>query len=181
MPDAPADHQAPARRVVVLACGNRSRGDDALGPLLIDQLTALNLANVSLVEDYQFQIEHALDMGNAELVLFIDASTECPPPFDFTPVKPAHASMAHTTHALKPEDVLATFQRIEHKASPPAFTLAIRGQHFDLGAGLSNAALTHLDAAGAFVKKLLAVPDEAAWRDHAANNAHTKSFAPDAA
>jgi len=53
--------------VVVFACGNPSRGDDALGPLLLDQLQIWldeeGLADgFELISDFQWQIEHALDL-----------------------------------------------------------------------------------------------------------------------
>ena len=53
--------------VVVLASGNRSRGDDAVGPLLLERLAAWLAAEgrsgeFELFDDYQLQIEHALDL-----------------------------------------------------------------------------------------------------------------------
>ena len=54
-------------RLVIFAVGNPSRGDDALGPELLarlaDWLAKQNPAvDVELVEDFQLQIEHALDV-----------------------------------------------------------------------------------------------------------------------
>ena len=42
--------------VLVLGFGNRSRGDDALGPLLLDGLSTDLPGNIELLEDMQLQI-----------------------------------------------------------------------------------------------------------------------------
>ncbi|MDP2785684.1 MAG: Ni/Fe hydrogenase, partial [Sulfurimicrobium sp.] len=63
--------------LLVFGYGNPSRGDDALGPLLLEQLAALNLPHVELLTDFQLQVEHAVDLQGRERVLFIDASVSC--------------------------------------------------------------------------------------------------------
>ena len=77
--------------VVILACGNPSRGDDALGPILLDRLQAwlesagcAGLADdFELIGDFQLQVEHALDLIGRRLALFIDAGQQTPAPFVF--------------------------------------------------------------------------------------------------
>ena len=69
--------------VVILACGNPSRGDDALGPLLLEHLEAWlaaeGLSNgFELIGDFQLNIEHALDLAGRRLALFIDAPGAVP-------------------------------------------------------------------------------------------------------
>jgi hypothetical protein len=57
--------------LLVLAVGNPSRGDDALGPALLDALAALaaqgadRLGDIELLSDFQLQIEHALGAAHA--------------------------------------------------------------------------------------------------------------------
>ena len=75
--------------VVVFAVGNPSRGDDALGPLLMDWLAEQARPDVQLVSDFQLQIEHALDLEGHSLALFIDAGTGTPAPFEFRETGPA--------------------------------------------------------------------------------------------
>jgi hypothetical protein len=74
--------------LLVFGWGNASRGDDALGPLFVQQLGSLAGASagvqVDFLEDYQLQIEHALDLACRERVLFVDASISCTPPFEVT-------------------------------------------------------------------------------------------------
>jgi hydrogenase maturation protease len=154
--------------VVVFACGNPSRGDDALGPLLLDRLQAWldaeGLADgFELIGDFQLQIEHALDLAGRRLALFIDAGHETPAPFVFRQTV-AVDKPGHSTHALPPESVLAVLPRVSDEVPPPAFVLCVRGEKFELGEGLSVAASAYAEAAFVLLKQLISRPDEAAWR-----------------
>ena len=148
--------------LVIFAVGNPSRGDDALGPLLMAELETQSLPGVTLVTDFQLQIEHALDLDGHDLALFIDAGTGTPAPFDFYEVS-ASAGMSITTHALTPSAVLQVHAQLR-PVQPPAFVLCIRGDHFELGEGPGEAARTHLQAARAHLAECLALPDALAWR-----------------
>jgi hydrogenase maturation protease len=150
-------------RLVVLGWGNDARGDDGLGPALLGRIAALDLAHVTAIEDFQLQIEHAMDLEAADLVLFLDASVSAPAPFVFTETEPRDDT-SHSTHALSPEAVLDVFVRVLGRAPPPAFVLAMHGAAFELGTGLSEAARAGLEAAWAFVRPLVEAPDVAAWR-----------------
>ena len=148
--------------LVIFAVGNPSRGDDALGPLLMAELETQSLPGVTLVTDFQLQIEHALALDGHDLALFIDAGTGTPAPFDFYEVS-ASAGMSITTHALTPSAVLQVHAQLR-PVTPPAFVLCIRGDHFELGEGPGEAARTHLQAARAHLAECLALPDALAWR-----------------
>lgn len=60
--------------ILIIGIGNPSRGDDALGPLAIERLEALDLAGVELLTDFQLQVEYALDLAGRRRVIFVDAS-----------------------------------------------------------------------------------------------------------
>ncbi|HAS52521.1 MAG TPA: Ni/Fe hydrogenase [Gammaproteobacteria bacterium] len=155
-------HEAIAgQSLVILAVGNPSRGDDALGPLFLEQLG--HGPNVELITDFQLQIEHAVDLENRTLALFVDASMSCPAPYQFTRLQPIQDA-SYSSHALSPAAVLHVYQQINHASPPPAFQLAIRGESFDLGELLSAAAEAHLVAALAFADQLLAIPDGQIWQ-----------------
>ena len=47
-------------RLVVFGWGNDARGDDGLGPLLLERVARAAWPDVTTVEDFQLQIEHAL-------------------------------------------------------------------------------------------------------------------------
>ena len=156
--------------VVVFAIGNPSRGDDALGPALYGRLlewveNAGLSAEIDLIEDFQLNIEHALDLRERRLALFIDAGAGTPAPFAFYPIVAVDRA-SHSTHALAPEAVLQVYRMTEGDAPPPAFVLCIAGSQFELGAGLSPAAASHLAAATAFITARLAEPSPAGWAAH---------------
>lgn len=138
--------------LLVLAIGNPSRGDDALGPLFLDRIQAeaeladeIAAGRVELVTDFQLQIEHALDLRGRRLVVFVDASVRAEAPFTFTRVEPQRDASAWT-HAMSPAAVLDTYRAIVGEP-PESWVLAIRGERFELGEGLSPAAAQNLDAA----------------------------------
>jgi hydrogenase maturation protease len=136
--------------ILVLAIGNPSRGDDALGPAALRALgdaLAVEIAagQVELMTDFQLQPEHALDLVGRRWVLFIDASVAAPPPFTLEPVV-AGPDASVSSHALSPAAVLEVMTRLRLEV-PPAEVLAIRGVEFELGVGMSAEATAHLAAA----------------------------------
>jgi hydrogenase maturation protease len=149
--------------LVVLVVGNESRGDDALGPALLERLIPLLGPGSRIVRDFQLQLEHALELRDTELALFIDAALELDAPFNFSEI---HAETARSTfsHAMKPEEVLGVFLQIEQKAPPPSFVLAIRAVDFTLGNSLSDLARSDLTRAVTFAEELLREPVLRNWR-----------------
>jgi hydrogenase maturation protease len=150
------------RPILIFGYGNPSRGDDAIAPQLLSRLEALHPAGVELVTDFQLQVEHALDLEGRELVLFIDASVSCPPPYSFTQLAPEQDS-SYTTHEMSPAAVLHVYEKIHHRAPPPSYLLGVRGEFFDLGEPLSEAAAANLEAAYTLLQKLCVDPRGEAW------------------
>jgi hydrogenase maturation protease len=150
--------------VLVFGYGNPSRGDDALGPLLIEHIQeCFGADRLELLTDFQLQIEHALDLDDRKLVLFVDASIAGPAPWNFSELEPV-ADIGYTTHAMHPASVMAVYQSIRKHPPPPCFLLAVKGESFELGDGLSSNAERHLREAEAFIEGLLDNPDPAGWR-----------------
>lgn len=131
--------------VLILGWGNPSRGDDALGPLCLEQLRARvgESGAFEFVEDFQLQIEHALDLVGRQRVLFVDASLNCAAPFAVSTVE-AVRDASYSTHALSPAAVLDVFQRLQSSPPPPCVQLAIRGERFELGEPTSAQAQANL-------------------------------------
>lgn len=160
--------------VVVLSAGNRSRGDDAIGPLLLARLAARLAAEgrggeFELIDDYQLQVEHALDLKGRRLALFIDAGWHTPAPLAFYAVAAAPDAARGSTHELSPQAVLAVYRKIEGAEPPPAFVLCVRGERFELGEGLSGPAEAHMEAAWRHLTLLCGKPDAALWSAMADN------------
>lgn len=130
--------------LVVLAAGNEARGDDALGPRMLARVEALGVPRVRTVLDFQFQVEHALDLDDAAEALFIDAHCSQAVPACLAGLVPAVAPGV-ASHALTPAQVLAVRRQI-HRPLPPAWLLSLRGASFGLGEGLSAAGEASLAA-----------------------------------
>ena len=142
--------------LLVFGWGNPSRGDDALGPLFVERLRAGLTPDdgVEVLEDYQLQVEHALDLVGRQRVLFVDASLDCRAPFEVMPLRPAQ-DVGFTTHAMSPEALLQVFCDLQGSQPPPCTLLAIRGDRFELGEALSPTGRAHLAAALAWVPNWL--------------------------
>jgi len=141
-------------RRLIIGIGNPSRGDDALGPALVERLANAGIPDTEWLTDYQLQVEYLLDLHERELIIFIDASVSAPPPFTFTPIQ-AREDDSYSSHALSPEALLMAYQRHYQQPAPPAYVLAIRGYRFELGEGLSPEAEGHLAEADFTLRELL--------------------------
>ncbi|MGB5518559.1 MAG: hydrogenase maturation protease [Gammaproteobacteria bacterium] len=146
--------QDSTKPVLIFTWGNPSRGDDALGTQAYDLLGQENFVDVDLLTDFQLQIEHAIDLESRERVLFIDASANAEPPFEFYQLFPTRDD-SYTTHAMSPQSILAVYERIQGKTAPKAFMLSIRGYEFGLGLPLSEKAAENLSEAVAYIRHLL--------------------------
>ena len=123
--------------VLIFAYGNLSRGDDALAPLLLEYIEdKFGTQKIDFLCDFQLQIEHALDLENRDLVLFIDASVACEEAFNLSELQ-ALKDKSYTTHAMSPASVLQVYQSIKKQAPPPCFLLSIQRISFELGEELS--------------------------------------------
>lgn len=132
--------------ILVFGWGNPSRGDDALGPLFVERVESLGLPDVECLTDFQLQVEHALDLQNRQHILFVDASLSALAPFGTSLLTPRHDA-SFSTHAITPQSVMQVYVDLHKERPPPCHLLAIRGERFELGEGLSPAAASHLEAA----------------------------------
>ena len=136
---------------LIFGWGNPSRGDDALGPLFVEHFAELaarhpEWGGIDFLTDFQLQVEHALDLQGRQRVLFVDASLDAPAPCSLTRIEAARDD-SFTTHAMSPQAVLKVFADIDDGEPPPCWLLAIRGERFELGEGLSAEAAAALHAA----------------------------------
>ena len=142
--------------LLVLAAGNPSRGDDGAGPWLAARLAEEAPAGVEILEDFQFQVEHALDLAGRRAVLFVDAAR--PGAADgglcLAPLAPADAPPV-LSHALSPAQLLAVAQRLGQPL-PAAWLLAVEGAEFGLGRGFGAAMQARLPQALALARGWIA-------------------------
>ncbi len=150
-------------KLVVFGWGNISRGDDGVGPLLLQRLERAGWEGALLIEDFQLQLEHALDLKGADIALFLDAGKDTEAPFFFREIFPRQG-LTHTSHALPPESVLAVAQKVLEQEPPPSFLLCVRGDSFGLGDDLSEICAARLELAWAFLQRLGESRSPEAWR-----------------
>jgi hydrogenase maturation protease len=153
---------SPVAPLLVFGWGNPSRGDDALGPMLVEQLAGLaqmSSGRLECLTDFQLQVEHALDLVGRERVLFVDAAIGLRTPFEVSEVHPA-AVAGFTTHALSPEALLQVYRDLERAEPPPCTLLAIRAQRLELGEAPGGQALADLALALAWATAWAGLTEE---------------------
>jgi len=129
-------------RVLVLGYGNPGRQDDGLGPAVASGIDRLGWPNLTAVDNYQLNIEDAMDVAEHDVVWFVDAAKAGPSPYAVHEVSPA-SSIEFTSHLLRPEAILAIARQC-YGRSPQAFMLAIRGYEFEFIEALTPAATDNL-------------------------------------
>jgi len=154
--------------ILVFGIGNESRGDDALGPLLVRDIqswseTAGLAGQVEVLEDYQLQVEHVTDLLERSAVLFVDADVSCAEPFELSEVS-AERNGSYTSHAMNPAALLHAYRLVYGVESPPGFTLRIRGHDFALGQPLSERATANLQGAIRLAAELCRTESPHEWR-----------------
>lgn len=145
--------------VLLLGYGNSSRGDDGLGPALLEMIEEERVLGrapdiFDTLTDYQLQIEHVLDLQKRQLVVFIDASLSATAPFDYSCLEPCRDN-SYTSHAMSPASLLAVYEKVCSEPLADAYLLGICAYQFDLGTSITAQAREHLGQAGNFVRELL--------------------------
>lgn len=144
-------------RILMIAYGNPGRQDDGLGPLLAERLERLNISGVDIDSDYQLTVEHALDISQADIVIFVDATMEDIEPYYFRPLyfDASDADLSFSTHSISPQAVLKLSNEL-FQSKVTAYVLGIRGYEFSqIAEGLSCSAIENLNKAEAFITPLL--------------------------
>lgn len=140
--------------MLLFGFGNPGRVDDGLGPTAAQAIERLGIQGVNVDADYQLTVEDSLAAAQHEAVVFVDAASEGPEPFDFRRLRPARGA-SFSSHSVRPEGVLALAAELFGR-SPAGYLLAIRGYEFDrLAEGLSPQAEANLRAALEFLEPLL--------------------------
>lgn len=133
----------PNQGPLLIAIGNDGRQDDGLGWAFGQAMEADAAFRGAVAYRYQLQVEDALLIADAPVVIFVDACrVELPQGFEFTPLQPV-ANFGFTTHQLSPATVLALSKQL-YGAEPQAFLLKIMGTAWALERGLSKAGKQNL-------------------------------------
>jgi Ni,Fe-hydrogenase maturation factor len=121
----------------------------------------MGLPNVTAFDNYQLNIEDAIDVAAHDIVWFVDATRTGPSPYSVRVVLPL-PTIEFTSHIVRPEAILAIARQC-YGESPQAFLLGIRGYEFEFIETLTLAAKDNLDAALAMLtERMRAMQAEAA-------------------
>jgi hydrogenase maturation protease len=132
-------------RILVLGYGNPGRQDDGLGPATAAGIERLGWPNLTAFDNYQLNIEDAIDVAEHDVVWFVDAAKAGPSPYAVSDLSPA-AAIEFTSHIVRPEVILAIARRYYGRA-PKAFLLGIRGYQFEFVEELTPGASDNLRVA----------------------------------
>ncbi|MCX7590734.1 MAG: hydrogenase maturation protease [Kiritimatiellae bacterium] len=138
--------------ILLIGYGNPGRGDDGLGPALAQALEKLELPYLTVMSNYQLNVEDAVTVAAHDVVIFADAAVRGREPYSFQPVLDAEPLAAgYSTHSMEPANVMALARQL-FGARTRGYTLGIRGYEFDkFGDELSPKARENLAAALRFV------------------------------
>jgi len=127
-------------RVLILACGNPLRGDDAAGWWIAEAVRErLPSAEIEVAACQQLTPELAERASRAECVIFVDAAANAQPgSVSFEPLAEARSAPAALTHHLRPATLLELARLLYGRTPRLAFALLIGGQSFSLAEELSE-------------------------------------------
>ncbi len=137
--NSPAALPHPAGERIVVGYGNRGRGDDGLGPHVVERLRRRlwGASGVGLVSVPFLAPEMAEDLAPAGEVIFVDATLErLPGGRCWTRIEPVQEASFCLTHSVSPGFLLNLIERL-YQRRPEARLLSIQGDEFDHGSGLS--------------------------------------------
>lgn len=101
--------QFPARQspnLLVIGYGNTLRGDDGVGPRVVEAVAALHLPGVRTLICQQLSPEHAAPISLAQTVIFVDAAVDAPREVQMRRLEPVD-TLQPMAHATDPRTLLA--------------------------------------------------------------------------
>jgi len=125
----------PEGPVLILGYGNTLRRDDGLGVALAEALAAESPAGVEVRSCHQLTPELAEPVSRAAAVVFVDAALPGIGSVRLRRLRPMTAA-AVGSHDCAPESILGLAGALYGRV-PPAWLLALPGEDFGLGEGLS--------------------------------------------
>ena len=135
-----------ADTILVIGFGNPAREDDGLGPAVADLVEKAAIVNVEVDIDYQLSVEHAADVAEHSVVVFVDASVDAELPYVFRPVTGV-VTESFSSHSVTPEQVMGLTESLFGK-KPEGFILGIRGYSFEMfREALTDEARSNMEAA----------------------------------
>lgn len=152
MPSVKAKNATNTARILVVGCGNTLRGDDGLGPFIVEQLARRSLRGVQTRIVHQLTPELAAELADADAVVFVDASLA---DMGGVHLRPVHARRTEQfTHSAGPESLLAVSSSAFGRV-PRAWVLSVAGKEFAFQEGPSSQALENALTAVRIIEELV--------------------------
>jgi hydrogenase maturation protease len=128
-------------RMLIIGYGNPLRGDDGIGPAVIDELQGSPMAaRAELLQRHQLGPELAEQVAEADAVIFVDASTlGTPGEIRTRKLHPPEVATSDLTHHVSPELLLVAARELYGHA-PNAALVTVCGESFEMGAQMSASA-----------------------------------------
>jgi hydrogenase maturation protease len=126
-------------KVLVVGYGNQLRSDDSVGPQAVRELKQqLADTEVEYIECHQLNIELSQPISEAELVIFVDASTDgISGEIHYENIKPGDAATPTSmSHHVDPAILMTAAKQLYGKA-PEAIVATVTGECFGFGRELS--------------------------------------------
>lgn len=140
----------------MVGIGNDGRSDDGLGWKFIE-LNEKVFPHIDWQQRFQLQVEDAALVSQYDEVIFVDSTrTSLNEGFAWSECE-VRMSRSFSTHNLDPSTVLYLARELYNR-TPRAFTLAIEGQQWEIGIGLSNQAQENLQKAMVHFQALFIAP-----------------------
>jgi hydrogenase maturation protease len=94
------------RDFLVIGYGNTLRGDDGVGPRVVEAIEKLNLPGVRTLICQQLSPEYADLVSRAHTVVFVDAAVDTPKEVQLRKIEPSESAQL-MAHAADPRTMLA--------------------------------------------------------------------------
>ncbi len=130
-------------KTLVIGYGNTLRGDDAVGPMVADQIATLKLANVRSLAVHQLTPELAAEIATTEVIWFVDAwigGTQ--PVMQRLDLETTRPTLDHNWH---PGVLLSLAKTLYHAQIVGAYHLLIPAIQFEYGQAPSAIAQEAID------------------------------------
>lgn len=147
---------AKEQRILFYGIGNEGRQDDGIGIRLIEKLEQMSLpVHWQVDANYQLNAEVALQIADYQCVFFVDASKQDVRDAYYLEKIVGEKRFSFSTHAMSAASILGFCEQM-YEASPNCFYIAVPGENWGIGEGLSAKAEANISKLVTDLTELLA-------------------------
>lgn len=143
---------ATVKKLCILGIGNSLRGDDGIGPYIINRLSGMQIRDAELLTSPSLQTEWMETLAGFEEIILVDAQMTGEKSVRFQLLQPGEYLAEAGSHYLAPGILLSLLTGILH-TSPRFHICAVPGYDFGFQEGLSQAALEASEQALAILQR----------------------------